>query len=134
MDERLEEIAKNIKQQAELTDNGLIHQVVLRQEDYIFLYEQAELREENKHLKECEKWLVKIREEAGSQEHPPGVLEYAIAEPEGIYDIVVYLISQNQRYKEALEEIRNEASSYMGNSAAHRLYDIADNALRGEST
>src|SRR5690625_1280832 len=37
---------------------------------------------------------------------------------------------QNQLYKQALEEIQKDASSYMGNSAARRLYDISSKALK----
>jgi len=37
---------------------------------------------------------------------------------------------KNERYKQALEEIQKDASSYMGNSAARRLYDISSKALK----
>ncbi|GAA0348108.1 hypothetical protein GCM10008931_44270 [Oceanobacillus oncorhynchi subsp. oncorhynchi] len=40
---------------------------------------------------------------------------------------------EKRNYEKALEEIRNEASSYMGNSAANRSYHIADKALKGET-
>lgn len=40
------------------------------------------------------------------------------------------LDQQNQRYKQALEEILSEASSYMGSSAANRLYEIARESLK----
>lgn len=41
----------------------------------------------------------------------------------------IKLKEQNNRFKQALEEVKNEASSYMGNSAAQRLHDIANEAL-----
>jgi len=43
------------------------------------------------------------------------------------------LQEENNRYKQALEEVKNNASSYMGNSAARRLYDIADEALQKDN-
>src|SRR5690625_1165766 len=37
---------------------------------------------------------------------------------------------ENQCYRQALEEMQKDASSYMGNSAARRLYDISSKALK----
>lgn len=42
MDSKLREIRDRIKLQAELTDNGMEHQVILSQDDYIYLWEQTE--------------------------------------------------------------------------------------------
>lgn len=52
-----------------------------------------------------------------------------LEESQKTYD---YFKNEINRYKQALEEIRSEASGYMSNSAAQRLYDIANEALEGE--
>ncbi|MEM5592853.1 hypothetical protein AAHH67_15795 [Niallia circulans] len=59
-----------------------------------------ELQMEYKCRKEESDWLIKIREDLSDIEFPPGVHEYAIAKPEGIYQMVMELKEELLAYRE----------------------------------
>lgn len=106
MDEQLERIKKDLTYLA----NSQNKIVTLGISDYEYIIQQAEKSEELQ---------AKVEE-----------LEKQYSTRLGKF---LKIQEEKKRYKEALEEIRNEASSYMGSPAANRVYDIADNELRGES-
>jgi len=49
------------------------------------------LSNDQEFYKECTDWLVKIREDLSDVSFQPGTVEYAIASPEGIYEMVMEL-------------------------------------------
>ncbi|WP_299831473.1 hypothetical protein [uncultured Metabacillus sp.] len=49
------------------------------------------LQNEIKDLRESEDWLVKIREDLSDIEFTPNTLTFAVAKPEGIYEMVMEL-------------------------------------------
>ncbi|WP_368900717.1 hypothetical protein [Oceanobacillus oncorhynchi] len=183
MDSKLREIRERMKLQAELTDSGIEHQVILQQDDYIYLWEQTEqneelqdllneeqenaqlleatvesaskiteeLLEENKELKEAgrffesgyrqlendirkyktennrlqesENCLVEIRELISDIEYPPGFLEEAIANPEGVYGLSRVLFERYSlltmavegvlKYKHVDERLKNQLGAVL---------------------
>ncbi|MGM7720585.1 hypothetical protein [Metabacillus sp. Hm71] len=82
-------ILEEIKKDSIITGSG---NVKISDSDYKWLITKVEeLNQENKGLKECEDWLVKIREDMPDIEYLLGTVELAIAKPEGIYEMVMEL-------------------------------------------
>lgn len=105
MSDRLEEIKEE-----------LVMNVKLKIEDVNWLIQQAKRVEE-------------LEEEIKT--HAPNGRNYTNEQYIG-------LLQENQRYKQALEEIKHELdvshySNYRTKAFRKRLFDTADNALRGES-
>lgn len=98
VDERLEKIIMHSIPR----NNGVFDIYHLRDRDYKYLVQQAEKVPE---LEEYITWLAKIRELIHNANYPEGVLEYAIAYPEGIYDMVRILYERNHLYEQAINGV-----------------------------
>ncbi len=121
MDSNLRDIRDRIKLQAELIDNGLEHQVILQQDDYIYLWEQTERAKE-------------LEDEISS--HAPNGRNYTNAQ-------YVSLLQENQRYKEVLDCLEERyalwehpypdvyTSGYL--QGLDKAIDLLEQAKRGES-
>lgn len=104
MDKWLEELKRNKEDDLKVAEYA---GVTLTSEEYKRLIQQAERVQE---LEESEKWLVKIREMICDEDYSPGVLEYAVSCPEGMYDMVKELYDHFQKLEEQLYE--SEESTY----------------------
>lgn len=83
-----------------------------------------ELQMEYKYRKEESDWLIRIREDLGDVEFLPGVAEYAIAKPEGIYQMVMELKKQNNILKDGLDQIADHKNTLYGAIAQSTLNKV----------
>ncbi|MEK4824538.1 hypothetical protein NSS71_08265 [Niallia sp. FSL W8-0951] len=83
-----------------------------------------ELQMEYKCRKEESDWLIKIREDLSDIEFPPGVHEYAIAKPEGIYQMAMELKKQYNILKDGLNQIAEHKNTLYGAIAQSTLNKV----------
>jgi hypothetical protein len=69
--------------------------------DIRLLQEAANINKDNE---ECTEWFLKIREDL-DVDFPPGIAEYSITKPEGIYEMVMELKRMFNSTVDALREI-----------------------------
>lgn len=126
--ERVEELKKRC---TEIAAESTAQEEKLLKEKQWLEKRVEELENRNKELEYASEYNGELNEFLQKRKLPPSTLGRHVVDV--VMNYVEDLEKGNERYRRALEEIRNEASSYMGNSAAQRLYDIAIKALEQEN-